>query len=161
MTYQASYSLQKPNLGLFPAYIPFGHLTASIIPQVYEPGKGLDFHFDKDETLMKEQSEMRHPYLSSVLYLTGDKQKPRLGSLLSRHEICSDELMASCALASSTLMVFLDNHAKSYGDCYSGGEWQGKSPTASHHSLSVSELLVCTDIRKSLAIQMMAFSRKG
>ena len=39
--------------------------------QVYEQGKGLPFHFDKDEQLFKERQQMVHPVLSSVLYLTG------------------------------------------------------------------------------------------
>jgi len=38
---------------------------------VYEGGKGLDFHFDKDESLYKTEQKMRHPEFSSVLYLTG------------------------------------------------------------------------------------------
>lgn len=47
--------------------------------QVYQPGKGLAFHFDKDEHAMKERSEMVQPILSSVLYLTGDASTDRLG----------------------------------------------------------------------------------
>ena len=39
--------------------------------QVYEPGKGLSFHFDKDEAKLVSSGEMHHPILSSVLYLTG------------------------------------------------------------------------------------------
>ena len=60
--------------------------------QVYEPGKGLDFHFDKDETLMKERGKMRHPHVSSILYLTGSLHSPRLGKktiLLECSQICS------------------------------------------------------------------------
>ena len=50
------------------------------LPQVYEQGKGLPFHFDKDESLFKEQQAMVHPMLSSVLYLTGASAAPkRLG----------------------------------------------------------------------------------
>ena len=44
--------------------------------QVYQPGVGLNFHFDKDEHCMKDRHEMVHPELSSVLYLTGS-QSPR------------------------------------------------------------------------------------
>ncbi|KAL0025106.1 hypothetical protein WJX79_010787 [Trebouxia sp. C0005] len=47
--------------------------------QVYEPGKGLAFHFDKDEHAMKEKHQMIQPVLSSVLYLTGDFATERLG----------------------------------------------------------------------------------
>jgi hypothetical protein len=39
--------------------------------QVYEPGRGLAFHFDKDEHLLVEAGVMSHPAWSSVLYLTG------------------------------------------------------------------------------------------
>jgi hypothetical protein len=49
--------------------------------QVYEPGKGLPFHFDKDEQLFKERQHMAHPTLSSVLYLTGAAAaRQRLGA---------------------------------------------------------------------------------
>jgi hypothetical protein len=41
------------------------------LPQVYEPGKGLAFHFDKDESRMAEDSQMVHPITSTILYLTG------------------------------------------------------------------------------------------
>ena len=39
--------------------------------QIYEPGRGLAFHFDKDEHLLIEEGRMAHPAWSSVLYLTG------------------------------------------------------------------------------------------
>ena len=48
--------------------------------QVYKPGKGLAFHFDKDEHVMKEHQQMLQPVLSSVLYLTGDSNTDRLGN---------------------------------------------------------------------------------
>ena len=41
--------------------------------QIYQPGIGLNFHFDKDEHCMKDRREMVHPELSSVLYLTGSE----------------------------------------------------------------------------------------
>eukprot|EP00891_Asterochloris_glomerata_P007094 jgi/Astpho2/7094/Aster-x1406 len=41
--------------------------------QIYQPGIGLNFHFDKDEHCMKERHEMLHPELSSILYLTGSE----------------------------------------------------------------------------------------
>lgn len=40
--------------------------------QAYRPGSGLAFHFDKDEAAFKDTGTMRHPVLSSVLYLTGE-----------------------------------------------------------------------------------------
>ena len=55
--------------------------------QVYEPGKGLAFHFDKDEHAMKERHQMLQPVLSSVLYLTGESTAERLGKL-HRHYAC-------------------------------------------------------------------------
>ncbi|BDA41198.1 hypothetical protein COCOBI_01-8530 [Coccomyxa sp. Obi] len=47
--------------------------------QVYEQGKGLAFHFDKDEHLFKQEQRMHHPLLSSILYLTGPTFPKRLG----------------------------------------------------------------------------------
>jgi hypothetical protein len=38
---------------------------------VYQPGKGLGFHFDKDEHVMRSSGVMLNPIWSSVLYLTG------------------------------------------------------------------------------------------
>lgn len=38
--------------------------------QVYEPGNGLGFHFDKDERALEERGEMVFPLFSSVVYLT-------------------------------------------------------------------------------------------
>ncbi len=59
--------------------------------QVYQPGKGLAFHFDKDEHAMKEKHHMLQPVLSSVLYLTGDATTERLGmqALCTGHELCT------------------------------------------------------------------------
>lgn len=39
--------------------------------QVYRPGIGLGFHFDKDEHLLKSTGQMLQPIKSSILYLTG------------------------------------------------------------------------------------------
>ncbi len=53
--------------------------------QSYEGGRGLAFHFDKDEHAMKERQEMVTPIFSSVLYLTGDSASQRQSeSRLSR-----------------------------------------------------------------------------
>ncbi len=56
--------------------------------QVYEPGKGLAFHFDKDEHAMKEKHQMIQPILSSVLYLTGNCATARLGEQDLKSEKC-------------------------------------------------------------------------
>jgi hypothetical protein len=44
--------------------------------QLYRPGAGLAFHFDKDEARLVRDGAMRHPLLSSVLYLTGGPALP-------------------------------------------------------------------------------------
>jgi hypothetical protein len=44
--------------------------------QVYEGGRGLGFHFDKDEHAMAAHGRMATPLLSSVLYLTGSPADP-------------------------------------------------------------------------------------
>lgn len=48
---------------------------------MYERGKGLAFHFDKDEHLFNEEQRMVHPLLSSILYLTGAAFPKRLGRM--------------------------------------------------------------------------------
>ena len=48
--------------------------------QIYEHGRGLAFHFDKDEHLLKEEGTMVHPIVNSIIYLTGDSAKSRLGA---------------------------------------------------------------------------------
>jgi hypothetical protein len=47
--------------------------------QKYQAGRGLAFHFDKDEVAMKEKGEMLQPKFSSIFYLTGDTRRPRQG----------------------------------------------------------------------------------
>ena len=48
--------------------------------KVYENGTGLAFHFDKDEDSYKSGQDMKHPCLSSILYLTGsDEDRLRQG----------------------------------------------------------------------------------
>jgi hypothetical protein len=47
--------------------------------QVYKPGVGLGFHFDKDEHLLKATGEMQHPIWSSILYLTGGSSSSSSG----------------------------------------------------------------------------------
>jgi len=43
--------------------------------QVYDvPGKGLPFHFDKDELAMATDGSLRHPLLSCVLYLNSEEE---------------------------------------------------------------------------------------
>lgn len=48
--------------------------------QSYEAGRGLTFHFDKDEHIMAQRKEMSHPVLSCILYLTGSSASPRQGA---------------------------------------------------------------------------------
>ena len=52
--------------------------------QVYKPSRGLPFHFDKDEELMKATGEMKHPAVSCVLYLNTAEEcaAPPLGATL-------------------------------------------------------------------------------
>ena len=52
--------------------------------QVYKPCRGLPFHFDKDEALMKATGEMRHPAVSCVVYLNTAEEcaAPPLGATL-------------------------------------------------------------------------------
>lgn len=46
--------------------------------QVYKPGAGLAFHFDKDEAAIVDQGRMINPIFSSIIYLTGsEEQDPR------------------------------------------------------------------------------------
>ena len=47
--------------------------TPNLPTQIYEGGRGLGFHFDKDEHAMAEEGRMVNPILSSVLYLTGGR----------------------------------------------------------------------------------------
>ena len=44
--------------------------------QIYEKGRGLAFHFDKDEYLLKEQGQMVFPAVSSILFLSGSQEGP-------------------------------------------------------------------------------------
>ena len=47
---------------------------------VCENGTGLEFHFGKEEGSFKSGQDMKHPCLSSILYLTGsDEDRLRLG----------------------------------------------------------------------------------
>ena len=51
--------------------------NGQITLQTYEHGRGLSFHFDKDEHIMAERGEMEHPLHSSILYITGSGASPR------------------------------------------------------------------------------------
>lgn len=60
--------------------------------QAYRPGRGLAFHMDKDEALMRSQGLVVTPIFSSVLYLTGgfgEGELPQGGAVisLSRHKL--------------------------------------------------------------------------
>ena len=54
-------------------------MTGTVLCQIYEHGRGLAFHFDKDEHLLKEEGTMVHPIINSIIYLTGDSAKSRQG----------------------------------------------------------------------------------
>lgn len=75
------------------------HATICFV-QVYEPGKGLAFHFDKDEHAMKEKQQMIQPVLSSVLYLTGDSTQERLGT----------EILSPCIMQVPGTFLLVCNH---------------------------------------------------
>ncbi|KAH7619643.1 hypothetical protein Ndes2526B_g06625 [Nannochloris sp. 'desiccata'] len=51
--------------------LPLNWAGAEYWVQMYDAGRGLAFHFDKDEHAMKEEGRMVNPIFSSVLYLTG------------------------------------------------------------------------------------------
>ena len=57
---------------------PFDAICASC--QIYEHGRGLAFHFDKDEHLLSSKGQMVHPMVNSIVYLTGDSARSRLGA---------------------------------------------------------------------------------
>ncbi len=79
---------------------------------MYEPGKGLAFHFDKDEHAMKEKHQMIQPVLSSVLYLTGDCATERLGEQ-DLNQRCADTARNTLwCLASQLYNVLLHNMTK-------------------------------------------------
>ena len=50
-----------------------------MLRQIYEHGRGLAFHFDKDEHLLKEEGTMVHPIVNSIIYLTGNRAESRQG----------------------------------------------------------------------------------
>lgn len=54
--------------------------TDSCSCQIYEHGRGLAFHFDKDEHLLSKEGRMVHPIVNSIIYLTGDSAESRLGA---------------------------------------------------------------------------------
>ena len=55
---------------------------AVYLMQIYEHGRGLAFHFDKDEHLLSSKGQMVHPMVNSIVYLTGDSATSRLGALM-------------------------------------------------------------------------------
>ena len=74
------------------------NLTWCVLCQIYEHGRGLAFHFDKDEHLLTSERKMVHPIDNSIVYLTGDSASSRLGILelikISHVNIVSDLLWA-------------------------------------------------------------------
>lgn len=57
------------------SYLPSDWDGAEYWVQVYEGGRGLAFHFDKDEHAMKQSGVMVNPILSSVLFLTSSSSE--------------------------------------------------------------------------------------
>ena len=68
-------SSRLPQCSVHQQYI----VTGTVPCQIYEHGRGLAFHFDKDEHLLKEEGTMVHPIVNSIIYLTGDSTKSRQG----------------------------------------------------------------------------------
>ena len=64
---------------------------AEVWCQVYEHGRGLGFHFDKDEEIMKEEQRTETPLFSSVLFLTGDQHFPRQNPLVLTNQTPEDQ----------------------------------------------------------------------
>ena len=60
--------------------------------QVYESGRGLSFHFDKDEWMMANEQGMVNPVLSSVLYLTGSIESPLQSPTVINDQIFDQKL---------------------------------------------------------------------
>ncbi|PRW61039.1 hypothetical protein C2E21_0196 [Chlorella sorokiniana] len=56
--------------------------------QIYERGRGLGFHYDKDEHAMKEEGRMVNPLFSSVYYVTGSSEE---GSLRQAPTLLCDQ----------------------------------------------------------------------
>ncbi|KAL6778568.1 hypothetical protein ACKKBF_B15310 [Auxenochlorella protothecoides x Auxenochlorella symbiontica] len=54
-----------------------GVVGAEYWVQIFEKGRGLGFHMDKDEHLMANEGRLVTPLISSVLYLTGTAQNPQ------------------------------------------------------------------------------------
>ncbi|EIE26255.1 hypothetical protein COCSUDRAFT_64407 [Coccomyxa subellipsoidea C-169] len=77
-------------------WLPHDWAGAEWWVQVYERGKGLAFHFDKDEHLFKEDRRMVHPMLSSILYLTGSTFPKRLGPTVVVDQRFDNAKMRAC-----------------------------------------------------------------
>ncbi|KAI3427206.1 hypothetical protein D9Q98_007142 [Chlorella vulgaris] len=71
---QAVQQLYRSLVGLQLAPPPGSWQGVEYWCQVYEGGRGLGFHFDKDEQAMAADGRMVNPTLSSVLYLTGSQE---------------------------------------------------------------------------------------
>lgn len=53
--------------------LPPAWTGAEVWCQTYEAGRGLDFHFDKDEAAMAGGGVMRNPAVACVVYLSGER----------------------------------------------------------------------------------------
>ena len=72
-----------------------------MLPQVYEAGRGLAFHFDKDEHAMATRQQMLQPAASSVLYLSGSVLEPPMGAVWAPSSVPS----AGCRRAGVRLLA--------------------------------------------------------
>lgn len=59
--------------------LPPAWTGAEVWCQTYEAGRGLDFHYDKDEAAMAGSGAMRNPAVACVVYLVGDRQPRQPG----------------------------------------------------------------------------------
>lgn len=73
--------------------MPFEWEGAEYWVQVYEGGRGLAFHFDKDEHAMESSGVMVNPILSSVLFLTSaENNQPPQAPLVLTDQVFDCEL---------------------------------------------------------------------
>lgn len=103
---QAVQQLYRSLVGLQLAPPPGSWQGVEYWCQVYEGGRGLGFHFDKDEQAMAADGRMVNPTLSSVLYLTGSQEdSPRqVGGL--QHSINSSSTVWTKAWAGLNIRTF-------------------------------------------------------
>jgi hypothetical protein len=92
--------------------VPFEWEGAEYWVQVYEGGRGLAFHFDKDEHAMESSGVMVNPILSSVLFLTSaDNGQPPQAPLVLTDQVFDCELGSPTPTdpTTSTLIFPIEN----------------------------------------------------